>query len=690
VVGRLVEQQQVGLLQKQLAQRDASAFAAGEHADVGVARRQPQRVHRHLELAVQIPRIGVVQLLLQLAHLVQQLLHLVRVVNEAQLLRDLVETVEIAPGFTSAFEHVAPDVLGFVERRLLQQDPDRVAGRQHRVAVGRLLEPGHDLEHGRLAGAVGTDDADLGARQESKRDVVQDDLVAMRLADLAHLIDELRHRCRVVLRGRRCQQTVSLADRDGAKRGVAGPALRVITPVAAGLAVIDRCQGSAGQQQRPANRMEGSMTRAHESAAVVVRRLVTLLAQQDLPLRVRAWDGSVDGPDNAVATIVVRTPDALRRVLWAPNELGIGRAFVAGEIDVEGELEGALQLTGTRQDDRPDLRLGGAGRLRLAAQVADLGAFGLPLRPPPEEAKLTRRLHSRDRDAAAIQHHYDVSNDFYRLVLGESMVYSCAYWESRDFSLEQAQDAKLDLVCRKLGLEPGKRLLDVGCGWGSLAIHAATRYGADVVGVTLSPSQAELARERVAAARVADRVEIRLVDYRDVTDGPYDAIASVGMAEHLGASELARYAGTLHSLLRPLGRVLNHAICRRPGPRPPQRTSFLQRYVFPDGDLQPIGLVASTFEEQGFEVRDIESLREHYALTLRHWVRRLEINWDEAVELAGEGRARVWRLYMASSALAFDAGRVGVDQTLAVRPTDVGVSGMPMTRTTWLDAQQLA
>lgn len=426
------------------------------------------------------------------------------------------------------------------------------------------------------------------------------------------------------------------------------------------------------------------MSQESRGAAAVVRRMLGALAGEGKPVAVRCWDGSFDGPPDAVATLVVRTPDALRRVLWAPNELGIGRAYVTGEIDVEGDLHGVLRLMGGSQDERPDLRMHWWQLVPLLRRAARLGALGRPLPPPAEEVRLGSRLHSRARDAAAIRHHYDVSNEFYRIVLGPSMVYSCAYFPSPDATLEQAQDAKLDLVCTKLGLNAGMRLLDVGCGWGSLAIHAASRYGTRVVGVTLSPRQAALAEERVAAAGVDHLVEIRLVDYRDVTDGPFDAIASVGMAEHVGTAELGRYAATLHGLLRPGGRLLNHAISRRPGPEAPRRTSFLQRYVFPDGELQPAGTVATVFEEQGLEVRDIETLREHYAATLRAWGRNLEAGWDEAVDLVGEARARVWRLYMAYAAVTFEAGRVGVAQTLAVRATAAGESGMPRVRSDWL------
>jgi cyclopropane-fatty-acyl-phospholipid synthase len=321
--------------------------------------------------------------------------------------------------------------------------------------------------------------------------------------------------------------------------------------------------------------------------------------------------------------------------------------------------------------------------------------------PPPEEAQLSGGLHTRARDRAAISHHYDVSNDFYRLVLGPSMVYSCAVWESPDVSLEEAQAAKLELICRKLDLQPGMRLLDVGCGWGGMILHAARHHGVEAVGVTLSGEQAELARARVAEAGLSDRVEIRLQDYRDVADGPYDAISSIGMFEHVGRNRMEEYFRDLHQLLPPGGRLLNHAISRPGYPQGEDRlgrakaisrrvatavgssytsrieSDLMRRYVFPDGELHEVGVVVSMMQENGFEVRHLESIREHYALTLRHWVSNLEANWDAAVAEAGEGRARIWRLYMAASALNFDLGGVTVQQVLAVKPDD-GDSHMPL------------
>jgi cyclopropane-fatty-acyl-phospholipid synthase len=313
-----------------------------------------------------------------------------------------------------------------------------------------------------------------------------------------------------------------------------------------------------------------------------------------------------------------------------------------------------------------------------------LGAIGRPLPNPPEEAKPAGGRHTPARDKAAISHHYDISNDFYRLVLGPSMTYSCARFAEEGMDLQSAQEAKHELICRKLGLDEkrGARLLDVGCGWGTMSIHAATRFDASVVGITLSREQADLARRRVDEAGVGDRVEIRVQDYRDLVGERFDVISSVGMFEHVGIAKMGQYFGTLRSLLSPFGRLLNHAIST-PGGTKIGRNTFMGRYVFPDGELLDVGVVVLAMQRAGFEVRDVESLREHYSQTLHAWVANLEEHWDEAVSQVGPARARVWRLYMAASGNGFDDGGLGIHQVLGIVPDPEGLSGMPRTRAGW-------
>ncbi|WP_405798659.1 class I SAM-dependent methyltransferase [Streptomyces sp. NBC_01506] len=426
-------------------------------------------------------------------------------------------------------------------------------------------------------------------------------------------------------------------------------------------------------------------------AALRLTTLAEELLGAPLPVRIRAWDGSESGPPGA-PTLVFRHRRALRRLLWKPGELGLARGWVAGEIDIDGDLYAALGLIAglvwERGADAKDvvhpLR---DPRMRAAAKglVGIVGPWPPPPPPPEEVRRRSGALHTKHRDRAAISHHYDVGNDFYEMVLGPSMVYSCAYFAEPGATLEDAQRDKLDLVCRKLGLTEGQRLLDVGCGWGSMAIHAAREYGAQVTGVTLSREQAAYARKRIAEEGLTDRIEIRVQDYRDVKDGPYDAISSIGMAEHVGSVRYREYADDLFALLKPGGRLLNHQIARRPEKDESQYhiDDFIDAYVFPDGELAPLGRTVGTLEEAGFEVRDVEALREHYALTLRHWVRNLERHWPRAVRATSPGRARVWRLYMAASALSFEHNRIGVNQILAVRSQESGGSAIPLRSRIW-------
>jgi cyclopropane-fatty-acyl-phospholipid synthase len=412
---------------------------------------------------------------------------------------------------------------------------------------------------------------------------------------------------------------------------------------------------------------------------VTVADVLSGILGDDLPVAFRAYDGSRFGNLDAPTTVVVRSPDALRRIAYAPDELGFGRAYVAGDIEIDGDVFDVIAM----QDKLESVQV------RPAEIVAALKLLGVrqlaPLRAPPEEARMHGRRHSKERDAAAISYHYDVSNEFYEIVLGPSLTYSCAVWTDTTTTLDDAQANKHELVCRKLGLEPGMRLLDVGCGWGGMVLHAAQHHGVHAVGVTLSKPQAELARKRAADLGLADVVDIRYCDYRDVHDGPYDAVSSIGMFEHVGLLQLGEYFARCYALLAPEGRFVNHGISRpaHTGALHHGRFSrrglsrdFTERYVFPDGELHEIGNVVSAIQDAGFEARHVESLREHYALTLRQWVRNLESRWDDAVREAGAPRARIWRLYMAAAAVGFERDTQQIHQVLATKTTG-GRSGMP-------------
>ncbi len=424
---------------------------------------------------------------------------------------------------------------------------------------------------------------------------------------------------------------------------------------------------------------------ATRRVADVLQPLVDALFSGPPPVTMALWDGSrIEGRDPTVV-VEVRSPDVIRRVLWAPGELGLARSFVVGDLDTDAPL--APTLRALQAADLGDRR---AARRALAAAVraaSELGAIGRPPPAPPEEIVARGRRHSRRRDATTVSHHYDVGNDFYRLVLGDSLTYSCARFSSDEMTLGEAQAAKHELVCRKLGLDSSRshgarpRLLDIGCGWGSMAMHAAELHDVSAVGVTISDEQLQLARARVDAAGLAARVTIRLQDYRAVDDGPYDAVASIGMAEHVGRRNLHRYFANAYALLRPGGRMLNHAIASVRGSRM-TRSSFVGRYVFPDGELVDIADTVAAMEDAGFEVRDVENLREHYERTIRCWVDRLEERWDDAVALVGTRRARVWRLYLSGSINGFEDGGLQLYQTLGVK-TDGWASHMPPTRAGW-------
>jgi cyclopropane-fatty-acyl-phospholipid synthase len=424
----------------------------------------------------------------------------------------------------------------------------------------------------------------------------------------------------------------------------------------------------------------GGAGTAVQPVAAMLAPLFRMMLGDSLPLSVRFWDESQIGEPTGLATIVLRSPAALQRIVRAPSELGFARAYVSGDLDVEGDLIEALRVLGRVN---PRLRMGPRAWLRTVGSAARLGLLGRAPAPPPEEARLRGRSHSKRRDASAIGHHYDVGNDFYRLVLGPTMVYSCARFETAESTLDMAQEAKCDLICRKLGLEPGMRLLDVGCGWGGMVCHAAGHYGVQAVGITLSRAQHELAMQRAASAGLGDRVEIRLQDYRDLRGERFDAISSIGMLEHVGHARLHEYSAILAEALRPGGRLLNHMITTPNGATIGPR-SFIGRYVFPDGELPDLAAVVAAVQQTGLEVRDVECLREHYALTLRAWLANLEANWERALALAGPARSRIWRLYMSGSVVSFETAEIGVNQVLAVKVDQAGASDIPLTRRSYV------
>lgn len=386
-----------------------------------------------------------------------------------------------------------------------------------------------------------------------------------------------------------------------------------------------------------------------------------------LPIGLRAWDGSFAGPPDA-PVLVLRSVRALRRLLYAPGELGMARAYVTGDLDVEGDLTEGLRRVWALANagQRRSAALRPAEYPRAAALAVRLGALGPPPAPPPEEARMSGVLHSVRRDSAAIAHHYDLGNAFYQLLLDESMAYSCAYWEDgNDSDLPRAQHDKLELICTKLGLRPGMRLLDVGCGWGSLLIHAARHHGVHAVGVTLSAHQCQQVRARVHALGLDERVEVRRTDYRELGGETFDAVASVEMGEHVGEENYQAFAATLLRALSTGGRLLLQQMSR--DGTAPGGGAFVERYIAPDMTMRPLVGTLAQLRKAGFGIRDVQQLRAHYVRTVRAWAGTLEQRWDEAVSLLGEQGARVWWLYLAGGALAFEQNRMGVDQILALR-----------------------
>jgi cyclopropane-fatty-acyl-phospholipid synthase len=392
------------------------------------------------------------------------------------------------------------------------------------------------------------------------------------------------------------------------------------------------------------------------------------------PVRLRAWDGSEAGPADG-PVLVVRSRRALRRLLWRPGELGLARAYVTGDIDVEGDLTDGLRRAWQLARSHPAAATSRRGRMMAALRAVPLGAVGPPPRTPASEARLSGRLHTLRRDRAVIAHHYDLSNDFYRLLLDDHMAYSAAYFTRPDQSLHDAQTAKLELVCRKLGLKPGMHLLDVGCGWGSLMLYAIQRYGVRATGITLSAQQREFIDARAAECGLTGSVEVRLQDYRDFGNQPesagaFDAVGSIEMGEHVGEQLYPAYVRILHRALKPGGRLLLQQMSRR-ADAAPGGGEFIEAFIAPDMHMRPLWQTLRQLQDADFEILSVEAMREHYARTAEHWIATLEDRFDEFVALQGEEVARVWRLYLAGGRLAFEGGRMGVDQILAAKtPSD--------------------
>jgi cyclopropane-fatty-acyl-phospholipid synthase len=415
--------------------------------------------------------------------------------------------------------------------------------------------------------------------------------------------------------------------------------------------------------------------------------------REERSFAIRLWNGITEMPlyGTPLFTIVLKRPGALRRILLPLSEISLTEAYLSGDADIEGGIEAAAEL--------PNIVVRSIGSLRRYAQL-----FPSLLKLPSDRARndvwlhRARRLwrygrqHTAPRDTQAVRFHYDVGNAFYALWLDRRMLYSCAYFEPGVDDLDTAQEAKLDLICRKLRLSPGERLLDIGCGWGGLIQYAAERYGVEALGVVLSQPQADEASARLAAAGLSDRCRVEVRDYRTLTElNAFDKIASVGMVEHVGRKQLPTYFATAYHTLKPGGLFLNHGIVSLSDARPIslsdrfasavwKRGAFIDRYVFPDGCLVPLADMIGAAEASGFETRDVESLREHYTKTLRHWVGRLESSASEAVRLVGEQTYRVWRLYLASSAHAFTTASIGIAQTLLAKPDAAGRSNVPPTR----------
>ncbi len=432
------------------------------------------------------------------------------------------------------------------------------------------------------------------------------------------------------------------------------------------------------EEQRVASTGMPSINSRDKAVTDTLAFLSVLLEDIPRDFAIRLWNGYVSPPEpgrDARFTLVINNPGALWRALVPPGDLSMGEAYIYGDIDIEGDIYGVFDLAERIH-----------AKLKSPASLSRLAFALMPLRKYRDEnrrrddraARLKGLKHSRERDRQAIAYHYDVSNDFYKLFLDHNLVYSCAYFPTGTEDLDTAQELKLDYICRKLRLRPGEKLLDIGCGWGALVIHAAKHYGVEALGITLSRNQYEYAQELIQKEGLEGKCRVELMDYREV-DGTFDKLVSVGMFEHVGEEKLSVYFRKAWNLLKPGGLFLNHGIACRWKDCTFRKNSFTNRYVFPDGQLVAISTSLKHAEESGFEVRDVESLREHYARTLRFWVSRLESNHQEALKYVNEATYRIWRLYMAGSADGFEKGRHNVYQSLLVKPAD-GRSGLPWSR----------
>ncbi len=411
------------------------------------------------------------------------------------------------------------------------------------------------------------------------------------------------------------------------------------------------------------------------SETKMIAQKVSSLFGDAVPIKFSAFDGSAAGNLDSSNILEIKSPLALRYILSHPGDLGLARAYITNHLDIRGDIH--QTLLALKDFIKHPIPVDGLAKLATAVGPAAVVRPDLPAEEAPPRYR-RGLLHSLTRDKSAVQHHYDVSNNFYSMILGPTMVYSCAVFDSEQSTLETAQMEKIDLICRKLDLKPGMKLLDVGCGWGTLVLHAAKEYGVKAVGVTLSGNQLALAQSRVSQANLQESVEIRLQDYREVTETDFDAISSVGMSEHVGDSKLNLYFKQLHQRIKEQGRILNHCITRPTSLQRARTGAFIDRYIFPDGELTAPSRVVQAMHDSGFELRHSENLREHYAKTLGKWCENLQANWEDAVAEVGVNRARIWNLYMSLSQIGFETNSIQIHQFLGVENNADGQNNLPL------------